>query len=233
MTNINRLRKYLLHQQQRPHEGSTGFAAGRSSFLLDHSLSWSTPQTPHHALARLVEGNARFAEKASVAIHQIPEYPKATARHPSPFAVFLSCSDLPTSIEIVFDQRIGDLFVAQIAGNIATDQIIECLEHGIEKLGAKVLFILGHSNCATIDLTMNGRTFPGHIHELQEHIRKAIKTSHGNLRTAVLNNVRNQAEWIAENSRVVAKRLQREELILMGGVYDLETRIVEFVETDV
>ena len=49
----------------------------------------------------------------------------------------------------------------------------------------------------------------------------------------MLENVRNQAVLLAEASPVISKMIQRKELIVAGGVYDLSTGIVTPVEIDV
>lgn len=188
-------------------------------------------QTPMEALLRLIEGNRRFASGKSMAANRDLGRVKAIASRQTPFAAVLGCADSRVPVEIVFDQGFGDLFVTRIAGNIAANENIGSLEFGTEVLGARVLYVLGHSACGAVDATMRGVEVPGQISGLFQYIRPAVKVARGDMNRAVRENVRNQAVLIAESSPVISKLVQRKELIVAGGVYDLDTGIVEAVDT--
>lgn len=97
-----------------------------------------TPQmqeakTPEAALKRLQEGNARFA--AGQALHcDLLEQVRSTARQQAPFAVVLGCIDSRAPPELIFDQNIGDMFVARVAGNIASTDIIGSLTGVLQQI---------------------------------------------------------------------------------------------------
>jgi carbonic anhydrase len=148
---------------------------------------------------------------------------REVAPRQAPFAAFLGCADSRVPIEIVFDQGFGDLFVTRIAGNVADPSIIGSLEFGTLVLGAKVLFVLGHTSCGAVAATMTGEAVPGQISTLYQHIRPAVKTAGGNLDAAIVANVRNQAEVLAEASPVIAGLVREGKLKVAGGVYDLGT----------
>ena len=191
------------------------------------------PATPEDALAWLNDGNRRFAAGRSISANRDQGRVKAIASRQAPFAAFLGCADSRVPIEIVFDQGVGDLFVTRIAGNIAANENIGSLEFGTQVLGAKVLYVLGHSSCGAVSAAMQGVAVPGQISGLFQYIRPAIKLANGDLDRAVRENVRTQAVLIAESSPVISKLVQRKELIVAGGVYDLQTGIVEAVDTTV
>jgi carbonic anhydrase len=191
------------------------------------------PPTPEEALRRLEDGNRRFAGGRSSAARRGLDRVKAIAARQTPFAAFLGCADSRVPIEIIFDQGFGDLFVTRIAGNIAANENISSLEFGTQVLGAKVLYVLGHTACGAVAATMNGTDVPGQISGLFQYIRPAVKTAAGDLNLAIYENVRNQAMLMAESSPVIAKLVQRKELIVAGGVYDLQTGIVTPVDTGV
>lgn len=175
-------------------------------------------------------GNQRFAAAQSLAANRDLERVKAIASRQTPFAAVLGCADSRVPVEIIFDQGFGDLFVTRIAGNIAANENIGSLEFGTQVLGARVLYVLGHSACGAVDATMRGVEVPGQISGLFQYIRPAVKLARGDMNLAVRENVRNQAMLIAESSPVISKLLQRKELIVAGGVYNLVTGIVEPVE---
>ena len=188
------------------------------------------PTSPKEVLDWLYEGNGRFASGQPLSIHQDLNRVKAIAARQTPFAAFLGCADSRVPIEFVFDQGFGDLFVTRIAGNIASSENIGSLEFGTQILGAKVLYVLGHSACGAVSATMKGTEVPGQISGLFQYIRPAVKTAQGDMEVAVRENVRNQAQLLAESSPVISRMIQRKELIVAGGVYDLQTGLVTPVE---
>src|SRR6202789_190267 len=101
------------------------------------------------ALERLKAGNARFV--AGHPVHCNPQSQvKATAGGQAPFAAVLGCMDSRTAPELVFDQRIGDIFAVRIAGNFVNTDILGSLEYATQVAGAKLIVVLGHSDCGAI-----------------------------------------------------------------------------------
>ncbi len=182
-----------------------------------------SPETPEQALQQLYAGNERFVAGESLDVHRDMRRVRQVANEQRPFAAFLGCADSRVPVEIVFDQGFGDLFVTRIAGNIASSENIGSLEFGTQILGAKVLYVLGHTQCGAVNATMSGSDVPGQISGLFQYIRAAVKSSQGDLYQAIVANVRNQAVTLAEASPVISKMIQRKELIVAGGVYDLAT----------
>ena len=102
--------------------------------------------TSEQALARLKAGNARFV--AGHPVHCNPQSQvKATASGQAPFAAVLGCMDSRTAPELVFDQRIGDIFAVRVAGNFVNTDILGSLEYATQVAGAKLVIVLGHSDC--------------------------------------------------------------------------------------
>jgi carbonic anhydrase len=209
--------------------GYSASSAGESR----QAKSPEVPTTPEEALQKLMEGNQRFAAGKSMASHRDIDRVREVAREQKPFAAFLGCADSRVPIEIVFDQGFGDLFVTRIAGNVASSENIGSLEFGTQILGAKVLYVLGHTECGAVNATMKGTDVPGQISGLFQHIRPAVKAAKGDLNKAILENVRNQAILLAEASPVISKMVQRKELIVVGGIYDLATGAVTPVSVGV
>lgn len=179
------------------------------------------PATPDEALAALAQGNDRFVEGKTLAPHRNMARLKEIAAKQTPFAAFLGCADSRVPIEIVFDQGFGDVFVTRIAGNVADPAIIGSLEFGTLVLGAKVLYVLGHTSCGAVSATVKGDAVPGQISTLYQHIRPAAKEAGGDVARAVVANVRNQMEILSEASPVISQLLKEGRLKVAGGVYDL------------
>jgi carbonic anhydrase len=130
-----------------------GLAAAAAVQAKDKCVAF-TPQmqeakTPEAALKRLQEGNARFV--AGQALHcDLLEQVRSTSRQQAPFAVVLGCIDSRVPPELIFDQNIGDMFVARVAGNIASTDIIGSLEFATALAGAKLIVVMGHSECGAV-----------------------------------------------------------------------------------
>ncbi len=196
--------------------------------------SWSeqraAPETPAQALAALADGNKRFVDGRTVAPHRDFARLREIAPKQAPFAAFLGCADSRVPVEIIFDQGFGDLFVSRIAGNIAVSEQIASLEFGTAVLGAKVLYVLGHTSCGAVSAAMTGADVPGQISALYYHIRPATRIAGGNLDRAIEQNVRNQAFALREGSTVINRLVREEKLLVVGGVYDLNSGRVLPVE---
>jgi len=186
--------------------------------------------SPREALEFLYAGNARFAAGKAAAPHRDLERLKAVAPEQKPFAAFLGCADSRVPIEIVFDQGFGDIFVTRIAGNVTTPECIGSLEFGTHVLGAKVLYVLGHTNCGAVAATAKGDEVPGQISSLFQHLRPAVKAKKGDVAAAIMENVRLQAAVLSEASPTIAKLIRSGKLLVAGGVFDLATGKVQPVE---
>lgn len=202
------------------------------SIMAEEQQNAAKPSTPAEWLEQLYVGNRRFAAGKSKANRDLNRV-REVAHQQKPFAAFLGCADSRVPIEIVFDQGFGDLFVTRIAGNVASSENIGSLEFGTQILGAKVLYVLGHTECGAVTATMKGTDVPGQISGLFQYIRPAVKAAGGDLYKAICENVRNQAILLAEASPVISKMVQRKELIVAGGIYDLATGIVTAVDLPV
>ncbi len=97
--------------------------------------------TPDDAIARLKTGNERFTAGKSVNCDLMAQV-KQTASSQSPYAAIVGCIDSRVPPELVFDQRIGDVFCARVAGNIVNTDIIGSLEYSTKVAGAKAIVVL-------------------------------------------------------------------------------------------
>ncbi len=79
------------------------------------------------ASAELKAGNKRFLSGATKRRDLLAEA-KATSGGQKPFAVVVSCLDSRASSELLFDQGIGDLFSARLAGSIVDKDVLGSME---------------------------------------------------------------------------------------------------------
>jgi carbonic anhydrase len=185
-------------------------------------LEAQTNLTPDAALRELLAGNERFAANQLTSVeHDLEVLKEHTADKQEPFAAVLACADSRVPVELIFDQTIGHIFVARVAGNMVTPEIIATLEYGVAVLGVKVLLVLGHTSCGAVKAAMKSDTVPGQISVLYKHLRPAVEKSGGNLDKAIGLNAEHQVELLRTSSTVVRDALKGGKVKVVSGVYDL------------
>lgn len=193
---------------------------------------------PDEILEILKNGNERFAKgkwTEKYFKHQV----NATAFGQNPFAVVLSCIDSRTSPEIIFDTGLGDVISIRIAGNIVNEEILGSLELSCDKIGTKLIVVLGHSNCGAVSSAINDVS-QGNIHTITRKIQKAISDcelidDHNKERDHVFNhivraNVKNSIQEILDNSKYLASKIGSREIKMVAAFYDTASGIVTFEE---
>jgi carbonic anhydrase len=182
------------------------------------------------ALEQLLAGNRRYVTNQLTSTRQdLNGLRGQTAAAQHPFAAVLACADSRVPVELVFDQSIGQLFVARVAGNIVTSEITASLEYAVAELGTRVLLVLGHSGCGAIKAAMHSESVPGQISSLYSHLRPAIEQSAGKVDKAVAINAKMQASLLSTSSTVVRQATSAGKLEVAAGVYDLVTGRVTLV----
>ena len=81
------------------------------------------PVRADQALARLMEGNARFLRGEPRTLRAPKEVLADLVKRQHPFATILGCSDSRVPPELIFDAKFGDLFVVRVAGNAVSPEI--------------------------------------------------------------------------------------------------------------
>jgi carbonic anhydrase len=180
--------------------------------------------TPDQAFARLMDGNARFVANRLTSLNDdLAILKQATVEKQEPFAAVLSCADSRVPVEFVFDQSIGHLFVARVAGNIASSEIIASLEYGVAALGTKVIMVMGHSACGAVKAAIAGKAAPGQISTLYRYIRPAIDQAGPDPAAVTKANAQIQAKLLRDSSPVIAEHVAQGTLRVVASHYELAT----------
>lgn len=191
--------------------------------------------TPDEALEQLKEGNRRFAENRPDHPHQTPGWRIEVAAGQHPFAQILTCSDSRVVPEILFDTGIGDLFVIRVAGNIVDDAVIGTLEYGAAQLEIPLTVVLGHTCCGAVTAAAGGRT-GDHIATLLDSLRPAVDAARGMpgdlVENAVRANVRAEVRILRRSRPTLFKLWSEGTVGIIGGVYDISTGRVEWLDPD-
>jgi len=181
------------------------------------------PTTPDAALKMLLDGNQRFAQNNLTSIaHDLQLLREHTVDKQEPFAAVLSCSDSRVPVELVFDQTIGHIFVARVAGNIINAEIIGSLEYGAAVLGVKVLIVMGHSGCGAVKAAIAKTDVPGQIASLYPHLEAAVETGSGLVDT-IKKNAKIQASLLEKTSTVLSPMVKEGKLKIHAAYYDVGT----------
>ena len=144
--------------------GAIALAAGGGAVLAPMRAAAQSSLTPDAALAQLMAGNARFMTTKLTSFQEdLDILRQGTVEKQEPFAAVLSCADSRVPVELVFDQTIGHVFVARVAGNFVTSELIGTLEYGATVLGTRVIMVLGHEGCGAVSAAIAGKAVPGQI----------------------------------------------------------------------
>lgn len=197
-------------------------AAAETEFIASPRLLAQTPLTPDAALDELLAGNKRFTAGKLTSFEQdLAILKQNTAEKQEPFAAVLSCADSRVPVEIVFDQSIGHIFVARVAGNVLTPEIIASLEYGVAELGVKSILVLGHSKCGAVSAAIQGKEAPGQISALFPHLQPAVDRAGSNLEAAIKANAKLQSVLLSKASTVVSGLVKGGKLKVAAGYYDI------------
>jgi carbonic anhydrase len=210
--------------------------------MYKHPLLDRDKMTPQEALDILIDGNHRFANNltANKDLHNLVMMTK-DKQHP--FVSMLSCSDSRAPVEMVFDQALGDVFSVRLAGNIASDKAIGSLEFGCKYLGSKLIVVLGHTGCGAVKAACDNFK-DGHIGEITNLIKPAVRLEKSILQSRDSSNaefvakvcelsVQVQMDEIIHSSEILQDMLANKQIAIVGGIYDLATGNVHFMENAV
>lgn len=201
-----------------------------------HTKEFQENLTPEQAFDVLVEGNKRFTGNLKVnrdLLRQMDE----TATGQYPFAVALSCMDSRTSVELIFDQGIGDIFSIRIAGNVVNDDIIGSMEYACAAAGSKLIVVLGHTRCGAVKGACEHVKL-GKLTSLLNKIEPAIEKttaarehlpSHEYAEVVAQANVLHSMEEILERSTILRGLFEEGKIGIVGGMYNIENGRVNFI----
>ena len=195
--------------------------------------------TPAAVLTRLREGNARFVADA-LTTRDHPARRQRAALGQYPMAIVLSCVDSRVPVEEVFDQGIGDIFVARVAGNFANTDILGSMEFACKVAGAKAVFVLGHESCGAIMSAIDNAEL-GNVTAMLENLKPAVaqtsqysgERTSGNpnyVHLVAQENVRLTMDKILAESEVLRGMEAAGELAVAGGMYDLSSGAVTMLD---
>lgn len=195
---------------------------------------------PNGAISLLKEGNQRFVDNKQVNRDLLAQV-KQTTSGQYPFATILSCIDSRVSAELVFDQGVGDIFSARVAGNIVNEDILGSMEFACKLAGTKVIVVLGHTSCGAVkgacdDAKLGNLTIL--LHKIKAATKAVAEPTDPSLRNSkntdyvnavARNNVQLTIEDIRSLSPVLKDMEDNGEIAIVGAMYDIADGKVHFM----
>lgn len=186
--------------------------------------------TPAEALEQLKAGNRRFLSGQPLPRDYTKEVSE-TAGGQFPFAAILGCIDSRANAEQLFDQGIGDLFNARVAGNIVNEDILGSLEYACNVAGARLILVLGHTSCGAVTAATQGVKL-GNITALLSKITPVVdRLAEGAAVDEVAEqNIRHSIERIRKESNILQDMEKAGKILVKGAMYDVTTGKVRFLD---
>ena len=189
--------------------------------------------SPDEAMERLKTGNARFVTGQMKNRGDLSARRAELTEGQAPFASILCCSDSRVPPGLVFDQGLGRLFIARVAGNVLTPELLASLEYAAVHSTSRLIVVLGHECCGAVTaavqtLAQGAAPESPSLEILLDRIFPVVKDAKGK------SDLDGQAfiEMCSEeNARVNAGRILKESDILRGMVERGELKIVVAMES--
>mgnify|MGYP005991702059 CR=1 FL=1 len=204
-----------------------------------HTKETQANISPVQAIDLLKEGNERFQTNKAVKrdlLNQVSD----TSSGQYPFATILSCIDSRVSSELIFDQGIGDIFSARVAGNFVNEDILGSMEFACKLAGTKVVVVLGHTACGAVkgacdDAKLGNLT--ALISKIKPAVEAVVEPTDSNLRnssnidfvnTVAEKNVHLTIDNIRLQSPVLKEMEDEGSIKIVGAMYDIHSGKVTF-----
>jgi carbonic anhydrase len=187
--------------------------------------------THEDALYILQSGNKRFTSGVQMQRNLDDQRQNLTSEQ-HPIAVILGCIDSRVPSELIFDLGLGDVFNIRIAGNILNDDILGSLEFACNVVGAKLIIVLGHSDCGAIRAACKNIKV-GYISNIVNKIEPIVdmarkhSTEENIIENVTLLNTQYVKSEITKRSKILKDMVESNQINIVSGVYNLSSGVVE------
>jgi carbonic anhydrase len=192
---------------------------------------------PEKSLLLLKNGNLRYTtSKPRLAIINNKDREKLVLGQ-KPYAIVLSCSDSRVPPEIVFDQKLGEIFVVRTAGQSLDYSAIASIEYAVSHLGSNLIVIMGHESCGAVKAAL--ATLKGEdtgspwlnslVHDLHPHLKRFSELYQTDgVVVESWANIEGVAHDLLERSEIVKHLVQSGEVRIENALYHLGSGEVEW-----
>lgn len=192
---------------------------------------------PEQALKWLKNGNRRFVKGFFRNDGASKKDIVRLSTGQKPHSVVLSCSDSRVPPEVVFDQKLGEIFVVRTAGEALDSAAIASIEYAVEHLGSRNILVMGHTQCGAVKAalaTMEGQDAgSSHLNKLVADIHPRLapfsgKAASKNYVDEVWANTKGVAQDLLDRSTIIAEKVKSGEVQISSAVYHLDSGKAEF-----
>ncbi|MBY0415782.1 MAG: hypothetical protein K2Q18_16530 [Bdellovibrionales bacterium] len=195
------------------------------------------PITADTALRYLINGNKRFTKHHMRNDGVTKKDIERLSSGQKPHAIVLSCSDSRVPPEVVFDQKLGEIFVVRTAGQALDSSAIASIEYAVSHLGSNLIVVMGHESCGAVKAALSTL---GGADAGSPSLNKLVGDLHPRLQrfsrvpasVGVINeswaNVEGVATDLSARSEIIQKAIESGELHVEKALYHLSNGNVEW-----
>lgn len=154
-----------------------------------------------------------------------------------PHSVILSCSDSRVPPELVFDQKLGEVFVIRTAGEALDNNVIGSIEYAVEHLGSNLVVVMGHESCGAVNAAlaslkgspMGSPALEALVADIKPRVQKYANTtpSHG-LLEETWSNVDGVSKDLLERSAILRDAVASGDVKIVKALYHYDSGLVEW-----
>lgn len=201
--------------------------------------------SPESVLSVLKEGNKRLISGKPIK-RDLKKQIITTASGQFPIAAVLSCIDSRVPVEMVFDQGIGDVFSARIAGNIVNEHLLGSIEFACSVAGSKMIIVMGHTKCGAVSAafqTLNSKAtiedqtgcfnLGSVVNEIQRSVpSKLLKSQLLDAELLAKINLEQSMRQILIQSDAIRDLVKQKKVGIAGCIYNVDTGVVDFITSE-
>ncbi|MBL7542663.1 MAG: hypothetical protein JNL11_02555 [Bdellovibrionaceae bacterium] len=196
------------------------------------------PTTADKALGWLKNGNTRYLKGFLRKDGANKKDVVRVSEGQRPHTIVFSCSDSRVPPELVFDQKLGEIFVVRTVGQTIDSSVLSSIEYGVQNLGVNLILVMGHSSCGAIKTAIEtaseediGSPF---LNALVAEVQPRIihGTTRGPASEGLISegwdNTRGVAQKLMEKSKIVRDAAKSGSLRVETALYHLKSGQVEW-----
>ena len=198
--------------------------------------------SPAQALQRLTEGNDRFT-KNSLKTYRLDNQRFYLGKNGAyPPAIVVCSPDSRVAPELIFNQGLGDIFTLRTPASIITGETSGALEHAARDIGSKVILILIQTKDPFLEAAIDNNN-TGNFTAINYHIRPTLDNIRRDpnsrkwskeqlLATVTREHLMLMLSKVQNTSAVLRGMIERGEITLVGGIYNIETGKISFIKNE-
>lgn len=192
---------------------------------------------PEKALGWLKNGNTRYLKNKLRGDGQSIKDRERLYAGQKPHTIVLSCSDSRVPPELIFDQKLGEIFVIRVAGEALDSSVIASIEYAVEHLGTRLILVMGHTKCGAVAAALGSK--PGEsvgsgdldklVADIKPRLGSVTKESQSkDLVKESSDNASGIAKDLIARSKIIAEKVEKGDIKVKASVYDIKTGMVDF-----